>query len=135
MVNDLVVLTTELLSKDMEFSVLSILEKGEKSTAFKGEGEKEFYLQELLLARYARKLLMQEQMKKLLEFAHTVNHDLLPWLIRERYFISHLSLTLRRRAAVVDDLGTALAILHMQFQLPYPDKFLLEETTELSELG
>lgn len=72
--------------------------------------DQEFYLQELKLARYARKLLGQQQIRKLLRFAKGVNHDLRPWLIRER-----------RRAAVLEDFDTAIAMVHLQFSLPFPD--------------
>jgi len=79
--------------------------------------DQEYYLQELLLARYARKLLAQQQLKKLLRFAKGVSHDLKPWLIRER-----------RRAALIDDFDTALAMLHLQFNLPYPDSVPLHRS-------
>jgi len=72
--------------------------------------DQEFYTQELLLARYARKLLAQQQLRKLLRFSRGVNHELRPWLIRERH-----------RAAMIDDFDTALAMLHLQFNLPYPE--------------
>src|SRR5438105_2482933 len=43
------------------------------------EDDEAFYLTELLLARYARKLLFQQQMRRLLRFAKHVNHDLKSW--------------------------------------------------------
>ena len=45
---------------------------------------KPFMCLELLLARYARKLLHQQQLKKLIIFGKKVSHDLRPWLVRER---------------------------------------------------
>jgi len=105
---------------------------------FEGSGEfsemlspddQEYYLQELLLARYARKLLHQQQLKKLIIFGKKVSHDLRPWLVRER-----------RRAAALEETGleTALTIVHLQFHIPYPEAFhdsLTLPTLSLSQLN
>jgi hypothetical protein len=102
--------------------------------------DEEYYLQEMIFGRYARKLLMQQQLKKLLAFARIVNHDLRSWLLRERHFLFSLSLSLslclclslsplsavrltaiRKRAARIEDLAGALEMLHAQFDLPFLD--------------
>jgi hypothetical protein len=46
--------------------------------------DQEYYLQELLLARHARNLLARSELKKLLNFSRMVEHDMKPWLARER---------------------------------------------------
>eukprot|EP01114_Cavostelium_apophysatum_P008853 TRINITY_DN2172_c0_g1_i3.p1 TRINITY_DN2172_c0_g1~~TRINITY_DN2172_c0_g1_i3.p1 ORF type:complete len:1105 (-),score=223.56 TRINITY_DN2172_c0_g1_i3:255-3569(-) len=71
--------------------------------------DQDYYHQELLLARYARKLLLKYDLLKLNEFARRVSRDLKPWLARER-----------RRAAAIEDYEAALAKVHLQFQIPYP---------------
>ena len=60
----------------------------------------------MILARYAKKLLAQKELKRLLIFARVVNRDLRSWLQRER-----------RRSAVVEDYGEALALL--QYAPPF----------------
>jgi len=62
-----------------------------------------------------KKLLSHHQLKKLSDFAKLVGHDLKPWLIRER-----------RRSAKIEDFETALATLHLQFNLPYPQSLDFE---------
>jgi len=64
------------------------------------------------LARYARKLLSQKQLRHLLLFARRVGQEIRPWLIREK-----------RRAALLDsasDISEALQAIHLQFYMPYP---------------
>lgn len=76
---------------------------------------------ELLLARHANSLLSQYQLKRLIQFSQFVEHDLKPWLIREK-----------RRSASVNpqDFETALAILHTQFTIPYPQSLPLSQERE-----
>jgi hypothetical protein len=52
------------------------------------EDDEEFLMVEVLLSRYARKLLSQHQLKQLLRFAGMVNRPLQPWLVRERLVFS-----------------------------------------------
>ncbi|PRP78824.1 hypothetical protein PROFUN_00997 [Planoprotostelium fungivorum] len=84
---------------------------GDKSSGELGitPDDQEYYLQELLLARYARKLLYQQKLKQLLHFSRRIGHDLRTWLAREK-----------RRAAVTENQETALAMVHIQFNIPYP---------------
>jgi hypothetical protein len=69
-------------------------------------------MQEVLLARHARKLLLKKQLKALALYCSIVQRQLRGWMLRER-----------KRAAVVDDLAEALALCHSQFNIPYPTHF------------
>jgi hypothetical protein len=76
--------------------------------------DEEFYLQELLLAKYARKLLQKKQMRTLIIYGNIVHKELRLWLSREK-----------RRSALVEDLQGALDSIHRQFDLPFPEVFPL----------
>lgn len=107
--------------------------------------DEEFYLQEMLLGRYVKKLLTLKELRTLLQFGKIVNRDLRTWLLRERYTressllfspsallfytsprlssSSHLCillLALRRRSAAVEEWSESLHLIHEQFQWPYP---------------
>jgi hypothetical protein len=69
-------------------------------------------MQEVLLARHARKLLLKKQLKALALYSSIVQRQLRGWLLRER-----------KRAAVIDDFTETLALCHSQFCIPYPTHF------------
>eukprot|EP00026_Physarum_polycephalum_P000645 Phypoly_transcript_00646.p1 GENE.Phypoly_transcript_00646~~Phypoly_transcript_00646.p1 ORF type:complete len:1381 (+),score=130.82 Phypoly_transcript_00646:71-4213(+) len=76
--------------------------------------DEEYYMQEFLLGKYVRKLLMRKQLRHLLLFAWRVGHSLRPWLENER----------TQQSAMLDSLEewkSALHALHLQFYIPRPD--------------
>mmetsp|Transcript_21698 Transcript_21698/g.24218 ORF Transcript_21698/g.24218 Transcript_21698/m.24218 type:complete len:215 (-) Transcript_21698:15-659(-) len=63
----------------------------------------------------------------LVRFARIVNHDIRFWLVRER-----------RRAAMIEDMGSALVALHSQYNLPYPDEmpnYTIDYKSPLQQYG
>eukprot|EP01119_Soliformovum_irregulare_P026130 TRINITY_DN9874_c0_g1_i1.p1 TRINITY_DN9874_c0_g1~~TRINITY_DN9874_c0_g1_i1.p1 ORF type:complete len:1165 (+),score=271.00 TRINITY_DN9874_c0_g1_i1:26-3520(+) len=105
------------------------LEMETKSGTFQSEAE-ENYLQDLMLSRYARKLLLQKQIRKFLQFAKATHKDVIPWLVKER-----------RRAAQIEEWTSAIDIVHLQFNLPYStspkpllDNKINDSITEMWEL-
>jgi hypothetical protein len=85
--------------------------------------DEEYYLKEVLLAKYARKLLQSRQIKALFDFSLVVDHDLRSWFYREK-----------SRTMVLTDAefanGSLLSSLHEQFGLPYPRQFEFTEELE-----
>jgi len=76
--------------------------------------DEEFYLKEVLLGKYARKLLSLRKLRAFVQFGAVVDHDLRSWLYRES-----------GRALALDhaELGATLAMLHDQFGIPFPRAF------------
>lgn len=77
------------------------------------DAKTELQMQELLLARYAQKLLAKHQLRHFLLFARCVGHDVHPWLCRERLRAAALE--------TVEDYNSALAAIHLQFYIPIPE--------------
>lgn len=76
--------------------------------------DEEFYLKEVLLGKYARKLLSLKKLRAFVQFGAIVDHDLRSWLVREA--ARSLSLT-------GTELPGQLALLHDQFGVPWPKHF------------
>jgi len=73
--------------------------------------DEDYIMQEVLLSRYARKLLNQHNLRMLLQFSRIVNRELKPWLVRERW-----------RAAQVENYVSAFSSLHSQFNIGFPQQ-------------
>lgn len=84
--------------------------------------DEEYYVQELLLARYARKLLRQRQIRTFVKFGAIADHELRVWLSRERTRDAFLN---------EKELGTALSLLHEQFNLDFPTKLQPDLTSDV----
>lgn len=75
------------------------------------EQQEQFVLDDTL-ARYARKLLSNQEMRALIRFARITRHSLSDWISRER-----------KRAAIIEDYPAALSKIHAQFTIPRPTHF------------
>lgn len=107
--------------------------------------DEEFYLQEMILARYAKRLLQQKNLQKLLHFSRLVRRELHVWLQRERfvfnsiiYLYQHLSFF---SLSVVEQLSlkTLPKLLHFSSTLSLflstrvvPDSLFLQRAIPLS---
>jgi len=76
----------------------------------------EHFFTELILGRFARKLLSESQLNDLGTFAASLQFDLIGWLTKERY-----------RAAYIDDMVKSFSSIHEQFEWPYPCKTSMEQ--------
>jgi hypothetical protein len=74
-----------------------------------------YYTTELLLGRYARRLLMKQQIGTLLRFSRMVRHDLRPWLRREK--------TRSARIENIDEMSTAISSTLKQFEVDIPSQW------------
>jgi hypothetical protein len=78
------------------------------------EKEEHFVLDDTL-ARYAKKLLVSQEMRTLIRFSKITRHRLRNWLSRER-----------KRAAIVENYAGGLDKLHSDFSIPRPTHFPVE---------
>lgn len=70
-----------------------------------------------MLIRHARRLLANGQLYRLSQFAIATGYPLGPWLEKER-----------DRAAKIQDFSGSLNLLHLQFEIPYPQAIDFEKS-------
>ena len=74
--------------------------------------EEEEYFKELILSRYARKLLARFSLRKFCSFVSKTQYSMRHWFIKER-----------ERATKVDQFRIAIDTIHKDYNLPYPISF------------